>query len=292
MLHHYILFIQAFKVLRGSFFILACLIAVYTNAQSYVDPLNIRYTGPLFNNNDPITFSHLYMGSDLPFKLKNNKLLILSPFYEQWNFDSTSDKYFLPVVKSFALPVSAIIPLAKNRWLLTVTAIPRFNSEALHLQNSFQMGGALITTYMEKSNLMYKFGVYVNSEFFGLFVIPLVGIDWKINANNNLFGVLPGRLTYEHKSGKAFYTGATFRAITNSYRLGNGNYLRVDDNQTSIYLDWYAAKNVVFTGEAGYGIFRKLRSGQLHNKNYSTEYNWNDGLFFRLSASYRIRLLR
>ncbi len=290
MLHHYLLLIKAFKIRRIGLFILACLVAVYTNAQPYVDPLNIRYTGTLFNNKNSITFSHLYIGSDLPFKLKNSKLIVISPFYEQWNFDSASNKYFLPVVKSVALPVSAIIPLGKSPWLLTVTAIPRFNSEALHLENSFQMGGAIISTYIKKSNLKYKFGVYANSEFFGLFVIPLVGIDWKINANNNLFGVLPGRLTYEHKLGKAFYTGATFRAITNSYRLGNGNYLRIDDNQTSIYLDWYAAKYLAFTGEAGYGIFRKLRSGELHNKNYSTEYDWGDGLFFRLSASYRIRL--
>src|SRR4051812_1430624 len=181
MLHHYFLLRQAFKIRRSSLPVLACLFTLFSNAQPYVDPLNIRYTGTLFNNKNPTTFSHLYVGPDIPFKLKNNKLLVISPFYEKWDFDSTSNKYFLPVVNNIALAVSTIIPLAKNRWLLTVTAIPRLNSESLNLQNSFQMGGVLLATYNKYNNLKYKLGVYVNGEFFGLFVIPLIGIDWKID---------------------------------------------------------------------------------------------------------------
>ena len=122
------------------------------------------------------------------------------------------------------------------------------------------------------------------------YVIPLAGIDWKINNNNYLFGLLPGRLTFEHRLNNSLYTGATFRAITNSYRLNNGNYLRIDDNQISLYLDYYPAKHVAITLEPGYGIFRKLRSGNGHNKNYISDYNWNDGAFIKLSAAYRIRL--
>jgi len=46
--------------------------------------------------------------------------------------------------------------------------------------------------------------------------------------------------------------------------------------------------NCIF--DAGYGIFRKLREGNGRNKNYIKEYDWGDGLFVKLSASYRIRL--
>jgi hypothetical protein len=86
------------------------------------------------------------------------------------------------MVSSIGLAVSAIIPLDKNHWSLTMTAIPRFNSEGLKLENSFQMGGLLLASYKKKETLKYKFGVYVNNEFFGVFVMPLAGIDWKINA--------------------------------------------------------------------------------------------------------------
>ena len=194
------------------------------------------------------------------------------------------------MVSSIGLAVSAIIPLDKNHWSLTMTAIPRFNSEGLKLENSFQIGGLLLASYKKKETLKYKFGVYVNNEFFGVFVMPLAGIDWKINARNNLFGVLPGRLTFEHRLSDHFFTGGTFRAITNSYRLNNGGYLRIQDNQLSAYLDCYATKHVVFSAELGYGISRNLKSGVERNKNYLTDYQWGDGMFIKLCSSYRVRL--
>ena len=259
--------------------------------QFYIDPLNIRYTNAFKNKNSNATpFTHIYVGSDLPLKLTNNGFIVFSPFYENWNIDSAADKNYLPSVSSAALAVSAIMPLDKNHWSLTITAIPRFNSEGLKFKNSFQIGGVALASYQKNENLKYKFGLYVNKEFFGIFIIPLAGIEWNIDKRNNLFGVLPGRLTYEHKLTNNFYTGATFRAITNSFKLSNGNYLRIDDNQLNGFIDCYVTKHIVLTGEAGYGVMRKLRTGNGYNKNYITDYNWGDGLFIKLSASYRVRL--
>jgi hypothetical protein len=177
-----------------------------------------------------------------------------------------------------------------KKWSLNLIAIPRINAEDIQLNTAFQMGGIAFASYKIKEQQKFRLGVYVNNDFFGVFVIPLAGVDWKINNTNYLFGLLPGRLTFEHRLNAYLYTGATFRAITNSYRLNNGNYLRIDDNQISLYLDCYPAKHIAVTLEPGYGIFRKLRSGVDHNKNYVTDYNWNDGAFIKLSASYRIRL--
>ena len=214
---------------------------------------------------------------------------MLSPFYENWNIDSASTKNYLPVVSGVAFPAGILFPL-NGKWSLNVTVIPRLNSEALQLSNGFQIGGLTFASYKIKERQKLRLGVYVNNDFFGIFIIPLAGIDWKINTKNYLFGLLPGRLSYEHKLSDIFYTGATFRAITNSYRFKNGNYLRIDDNQLSLYLDYYPAKNFVLTLEPGYGILRKLRMGDDHNKHYIKDYNWNDGVFIKLSASYRMRL--
>lgn len=277
--------------MRSLLLAIASLIAIETVAQPFVDPFHIRYTYGLkksASNGTP--FNHLFIGPDLPLKLKNNGLFVISPVYEKWDIDSASQQNYLPQVSSIALALSSVIPLDKNHWLLTVSAIPRINSEQLKTDKSFQFGGVLLATYKKKETLKYKFGVYVNREFFGIFVMPLGGIDWRIDSNNNLFGVLPGRLTFEHKLNAHFYTGATFRAITSSYRLSNGNFLRIEDNQLSSFLDCYITKHVVFTGEAGYGIMRELRAGKAFNKNYLRDYKWGDGFFMKLSASYRIRL--
>lgn len=275
-------------------YLIICLffIPFVSMTQPYVDPLNIRYTNAFKGKKQPATpFQHLYIGSDLPVKLKHDALLIFSPFYESWNIDSAADKHFLPVVSSIALPVIAQVPLQNKKWFLTLAAIPRFNSQGLKLSsNAFQMGGIATINYKYNETLKYRLGVYVNDDQFGLFVMPLAGIDWKMNPRNYLFGLLPGRLTYEHKITDHFYTGATFRAITNSYLLDNGSYLRIDDNQLSAYMDCYATKNIVVSAETGYGIMRKLKAGNGHNKNYTTDYNRGDGLFIKLCASYRIRL--
>lgn len=277
--------------MKSLLFAILIVLTIKGIAQPYVDPFHIRYTYGFKSNSGSATpFSHLYIGPDFPLKLRNNGFFVISPVFENWNIDSSSEKSYLPGVSGVALAMSAVIPLDKNRWMLTLSAIPRVNSEDLQFDNSFQFGGVVLATYKQKQTLKYKFGVYANREFFGLFIIPLAGIDWNINERNNLFGVLPGRLSFEHKLSTHFYTGGTFRAITNSYRLKNGDYLRIDDNQLSGFLDCYVSKHIVLTGEAGYGILRKLRSGKDYNKNYITDYNWGDGLFMKIAASYRIRL--
>jgi hypothetical protein len=110
-----------------------------------------------------------------------------------------------------------------------------------------------------------------------------------MDQKNYFFGLLPGRFTWEHQFNNRLYGGMTFRAITNSYRLQNGQYLRIDDNQLSTFLDMYPLKNICFTLEPGYGILRKLRTGT-NNRDYITDEKWGDGLFIKLSAAYRIRL--
>jgi len=216
----------------------------HLKAQPYVDPLNIRYTHA-FKNAEPnaTPFNHLYIGSDIFFKFKNGTILLISPFFENWNIDSADNENFLPSVSSIAFPVSIIFPIDK-KWSLNLTAIPRVNGEELHFDDAFQMGGLAFASYKAKEEQKFRFGIYVNNDFFGVFVIPLVGIDWRINKTNYLFGLLPGRLTFEHQLNNNFYAGATFRAITNSYRLNDGSYIRIDDNQLSAYLDYYPAKNV------------------------------------------------
>ncbi len=275
----------------ATLFVLFCLIR-FTNAtaQPYVDPLNIRYTYAFKNAQPNATpFTHLFIGSDIPVRFKNGTIFFLSPFFENWNIDSANNKDFLPSLKSIVLPIGVIFPLS-NKWSLNITSIIRVNGEDIQFNNAFQMGGILFASYKKKELQKIRVGIYVNNDFFGVFVVPLVGFDWRIDKSNYLFGLLPGRLTFEHQLSKRLYTGATFRAITNSYRLNNGNYLRIDDNQVSFFLDCYPAKHVAITLEPGYGIVRKLRSGATHSKNYITDYHWEEGPFIKLSAAYRIRL--
>lgn len=258
-------------------------------AQPYVDPFQVRYTSGFRSKNAYATpFTHIWAGSDLPLRLKGNTYLLLSPYYEGWNIDSASQKEFVPGVQSLALPLGLILPM-NEKWSLNIMPILRTNGQQLFREKTLQFGGVAFATYAVNPTKKFRFGVYMNQEFFGLFVWPLLGTDWKLGKNDHLFALLPGRLTYEHRWSDRWYGGVTFRALTNSFRLDNGNFVRVDDNQLSLYLDMYPSRKWCITLEPGYGIARKMRTGA-DSKTYTSVNNMGDGLFLKLSTSYRIRM--
>lgn len=268
--------------------IVCCTTQLWT--QPLVDLIQVRYTYGFRNPKAEATpHTHLWIGSDLPKVFKNEKtVLIFSPTYEQWQIDSADRQEIFPIVKSFSFPVGLKIPVHPSKWFLTFAVVPRWNGEKLFAENTFQFGGATFATFVRKPHQEFRAGVYINDEFFGLFVIPLFGTDWRIDEKNNLFGVLPGRLTFEHQWSDSWYSGVTFRSITNSYRLSNGQFLRLEDNQLSLFLDYYVVKHFCVSLEPGYGLFRKIRTG-INNKDYITKINWGDGPFIKISASFRIR---
>jgi len=260
------------------------------SSQPYIDPIQVRYMSALESKKPVATpFTHLWIGSDLPIKLKGGAILLFSPYFEQWSLDSAETKEIYPAVQSIAFPLGLIMPFHESKWTLTVLPIVRWNGEQLFAENTFQYGGVALAGYQLKPQQKFRLGVYANGEFFGLFIIPLLGVDWRIDEKNYLFGVLPGRLTFEHKINEKFYSGATFRAPTSSYRLSNGQYIRLDDNQISLFVDYYIGQHFCITLEPGFGVFRKIRTG-INKKEYLTEVNWGDGPFIKLSAAYRIRL--
>lgn len=272
-------------------FLIVILFSMQVRSQPYVDPIQVRYMHAFKNSKYENTpFSHLWVGSDLPLKLKENTYLILSPYYEQWDLNQQDKSNDYPVVQSLCLPIGIIMPIENSKWSLNCLPIVRWNGEKLFAENTFQYGTVTFATFSKTPKKKLRFGVYANKEFFGWFVIPLIGADWKINDNNYLFGLLPGRLTYEHKWNAKLYGGATLRFPMNSYRLTNQQYVRLDDNQVSVYMDYYIAKHFCLTLEPGVGILRKIRTGTDFNEDYNSVIDWGSGPFIKLSAAYRIRL--
>lgn len=280
-----------FQYHRWIFMIAAFLFTAQIAAQPFVDPFQVRYMNAYSTGEGKDRpFDHLWAGSDLPIKLnKKNMYLLLSPYYELWRIQPVDNEETYPDVHSIAFPVGLIVPISQSKFSFTVMPTVRVNGEKPFGENTFQYGGATLVTFTRKPLQSFRLGVYANKEFFGWFIVPLLGVDWRLNEKNYLFGIMPGRLTYEHEWSETLYGGATFRAPTSSFRLTDGQYLRLDDQQLSLYLDYYAARHICFTLEGGYGIFRKIRTG-LNNRDHITDLKWGNGPFIKLSGSYRIRL--
>jgi hypothetical protein len=261
--------------------------------QPYIDVANGQYVHSpdrgLTNQKSHTTrLNQSSISSTLPFQFKNGQdAIIISPSFEKWSGDiNPSDnpfenQYGVAVVASF------LKTLSNPDWSILPTVIIKRNGYTIAKKDNWQVGTAILVQFKANENLRYKIGVYANKEFFGVFIMPLLGIDWELSKKTNLFGILPGSLTLEHKLKKRLYTGASFRAITASYRLDTG-YTRINENRLGAFLDYYVSKKLVLNAEAGHSILRKLKSGV--KGKFQADWNASDNAYFKIGVAYRVRL--
>jgi hypothetical protein len=261
-------------------------LAAGSNTQPYIDLVNIKYTGsPLLNPSSAKTILNYANASlQLPVKLKNADIIIISPFVEKWTAE-VKDEQSRQSYYGISLPVTYLKNLKSGNSIITM-AVVRMNDEQIDHNAKLQVGGAALFVKKRSESLSWKFGVYANGDLFGLFIVPLAGIDWKINEKSNLFGVLPANLTYERKLNGRIYYGANFRTFTNSYAKDTG-YWRVDENQLGAFGDFYFTKQLLLNLEAGSSILRKLRS-RTQGKAID-QWNVNDNLYIKIGMAYRMR---
>lgn len=268
-------------------------------AQPYLDIANVRYQfSPTKGGSTPEkiknTFQYINFSFNLPIQFKkDSSILVFSPYTDRWKI--SIDDETMGAVHSIALPLTYIKRI-DERWTAALTAIVRWNSQQSKLaRTNLQAGGAMLFTYKKQRNLSYKAGLYYNNEFFGHFVVPLVGVDWRIDRKNNLFGVLPGNLTYEHKLNGRLYVGGVFRAITNSYKIENvtpipNPYIRIEENHVGAFGDFYLSKGLVLNAEIAHSVLRRFRMGYQHgDPKYYFSKNIQDNVVFKIACAYRVR---
>lgn len=273
---------------------ICCLLGIALNcsSQPFIDLINIQYLnspnrGIINQDKNPASLEHFSVQATVPIQLRNKKdIIIVSPFFDDWRPGATPASKDFCNQTSTGLPVSFLKWFGDSDWSLLSTVIVRRNGYKVNENSNWQIGGALIANFKASETLTYKAGLYLNREFFGLFAMPLVGIDWQISRKTNLFGVLPGSLTLERKLGKKIYSGASFRAITSSFKTVQG-FWRLDENRLGIFFDYYLMKKFVGTVEAGHSILRKMRTG-IRDKRYN-DWQVNDNMYVKISLAHRLR---
>lgn len=271
--------------------LLIILFATSLYSQSYLEALHIKYTNAfqnqLYKNSVINTFE---ISSELPIEINKDRYLFLSPSYSNHQIKLDNTELQLATIHSLRIPIGVIAPIGNSKWSLTALGILGSNGVELFKENSFQFGTILFTTFSKNPNKKIRLGVYANKEFFGWFVIPVAGVNWQINDSNAIFGLLPGRLTFEHQWNSKLYGGLTFRAPMNSYRINDQDYITLYDNQLSLFLDYYLTKPICITFESGWGLFRKIRTSTIENNIKTNETSKIDGAFIRLCAAYRLKI--
>lgn len=271
-------------------------ITLTLHAQPFVDIISSNYQYNLANeqlnkNKLPLTTNVFNISLNLPLKVDSD-YIIVNPSYENQflNFDEQVNNL---TIHSATLPLTWLHQWKNQKWKTAFVFVSRLNSDMIKPvdENDFQFGGAVLNVFKKKENLKYKFGVYYNSEFFGPFFMPLLGIDWNVNSRLNIFGVLPGSMNMEYKfSPNKFHAGINFRAITSSYRLQDNRFFKINDNQLRLFVDCYVTKNNVLSLEAGHTILRKYKTGiRLGGKTSYDDLNVHESYLFKVAYAYRIR---
>ncbi len=270
-------------------------LSIGASAQPYIDIASVYYQqSPADNQSStksPMNTQLTSVFLTLPFQVDSD-YVIVNPTYENYrlNISSETDPINLTAVY---MPVIWVHEFKNPKWSTTLMSIPRLSSDLTKPLggNNFQMGGIALATYKKKETLKYSLGAYYNSDFFGAYYIPLLGIDWNITNKWNLFGTLPINLNLEYKLHKNIHTGVGVNLITNSYRIQNKDFLRVDDYSAKFILDIYMMKNQVISFEAGHSLFRSYAMGNMEGgkPNYMRDLNVSDGYQFKLAYIFRIR---
>ena len=270
-----------------------CLCIAALKAQPYLDAVNIKYMNSpdagIINrnkNNHTLTYSNISINAPLACKPIHG-IVLVSPFYEQWNTSIPGATNTLTKHQNFALALSFVDTVSTHPWRYAIMPIIRMKDFSEDGTSPAQLGVAGLAIFQQNKSLTWKFGFYLNQDYFGNYFVPLLGFDWWINDRDKLFGILPGNMTFEHKATKSLYYGITFNAVTNSYRDQGNQYFRVDDNQLGIFADAYLTQNIVLNTEIGHSLYRKLRTGE---KNvFENDLAVTDNFYIRLMLAYRIR---
>ena len=284
--------------MRTSNLVLSIVLSIPATAQPLID---------LFTANGLASegLERTEVSATLPLKLDTvGRLLVLDPYWVQWRTATDGELYepHLPGDRMEAMQgaggaITYVTPLGA-RWKMALAAIGRYHWLEEQRRGDVQPGGALIASRTFSPSLVLRTGIYANHDAFGLFVMPLFGIDWRINARHNLYGVLPGSLTYEHKLRARFHWGASFRAYTTSFGVRDGDYRRINENPFGIYGDLYVTKSIVLRAEGGWCFLRRVLGGPgdplfgpaaVDRRGYA-DHRIASAPYARLVLAYRLRL--
>jgi hypothetical protein len=227
------------------------IVTVTSSAQYFVDIFSFNRQS--YNVPSGAQTNDLFVNAFIPKVLKSGNTFFVRAHYEKLDLknDSLSASY-----SSVTLPVGMQVQLKNPKWKFTGLVIPKIAGADLGASFSdvFQIGVYSLFTVTESEKFRYKFGLFYNSELFGNFFVPLVGIDWKVSDRFSLYGTLPQsfRASYAIVPARV-NAGLAFRSMVRTFRgEDNNTFVRYNELQFKTFFDFYLTpKNVVFI-EGGY----------------------------------------
>ena len=164
----------------------------------------------------------------LPIVLSDASVIFnnLNYYYSTVQTDAVfGDSIMNPIkLHGFILRTGISQKIDENR-AFQIMLVPRlmsdFNNNA---GESFQLGGIAMYEKRYSKDLMMRFGIMYNQDFFGPYLVPVVHLDWDISPKVSIVGMLPVYMKVKYRLNENLETGFSFFGLTTSYRLGHANY--------------------------------------------------------------------
>jgi hypothetical protein len=193
----------------------------------------------------------------------------------------------------------------------TYLLLPKLSSDFKSIgSKDFQIGAVAIFKYKKTENLNFQGGLYYNSELFGPFFVPILGVYYlspnkKFEANIKI----PISADINYTFVPRVRAGGSFSAFVRTFHLnepyqGNpDNYLTKATNEVYGYLQFDLPKGIILQTKVGYSIARNYRIYDIEDrvtwgfsafkfgddrKQLNTDFS--DGMILKAKLIYRFHL--
>jgi hypothetical protein len=280
-------------------------------AQNYVDLVKTNYSSTPFNSYDSLKgiktqLQEFSTDITLPVVLDSTKTLLTGILFEQINLvnEPSSQSTFYTINPKIGLNYKH-----SEKVTGTYVFLPKIASDLQNglNQKHFQFGGIALYNIKKSELFKYRFGAYFNQELFGPFVVPLLGFYYqsknkKLEANF----ILPISADLNYGLTKNIKTGVAFNAIVKSFFTAefNNNYITKTTNELFGYFQFnFPSYRILIEPQLGYSVARsfriyqaddkldfKLSAFSFGSKQTPLNYDFNDGLIFKIRLVYRFML--
>ncbi|OMP32488.1 DUF6268 family outer membrane beta-barrel protein [Mangrovimonas sp. DI 80] len=279
-------------------------------AQNYVDVLQIRYAYTPHSNFEN-TPNHTDVNSfetvaTVPFPINESTAIIAGANFTYNNLELfPNDGYSHLYNTTLRLGINTKL---SNTWQGTFIALPKIASDYQDISSDdFYLGGLAIFKNQRKSNLFFRYGLYLSQEAFGVTTTPILGMYYL--SNNQLFEAdlaipLSANINYTLPH---FKVGVDYLGIERSYHLHSpeqiGRYVEQNRLEFASYIEFNTFnKQVLLRSKLGYATNRhavfddddtiglKVIDFRIDDKRTQLNPKLKGSLFFKIEAIYRFHL--
>ena len=290
--------------------ILFCGFLLISHAQDHLDIVNLSYTNTPSNNFEiseaKTTIEEVAINLTFPIVL-NDKTTVLTGFNGNKTTLDLDANSLNTSLNSLSINLG-INKIFNQKWSGTFLLIPKIASNDLSLSNrDLQLGILSLFTNKKSQNLKYKFGIYANTENYGVLIVPILGLYYL--SKNSTFEAnlnLPINAELNYKIFKKTWAGLRFDGLGSTYNIHgpiynrNNAYVVKTSNELFSYLRFQLTKSIYLNTKIGYSIGRSYKvydsndkvdlaitSIYLGDNRTQLNENFDNGLVFKVELFYR-----